>query len=262
MTQVRALTSQDRYHCADLAWRQRAPAVAEWSRVGILDSFERGLERAVNGAFARTFRSGIQPVEIASALRAEADTKAAVVSRDRILAPNEYVISLNPEDAERMLALGTTLTDELYDVLEDHANKQGYSFAGPLRIGIAPSDNVTLGTSDVTSNAVKSAAQAKQQVAWNGALEIGGQRYPLKTGRTVIGRGSDADIRISDAASSRKHAEVLWDGKRALVRDLGSTNGTKVAGQRVAEAPLTNGETFMIGTTPLTFRVVASEVRR
>ncbi|MBN9187056.1 MAG: DUF3662 domain-containing protein, partial [Microbacterium sp.] len=36
------------------------------SRVGLLDSFEKGLERAVNGAFARTFRSGIQPVEIAS----------------------------------------------------------------------------------------------------------------------------------------------------------------------------------------------------
>ncbi|MBN9173865.1 MAG: DUF3662 domain-containing protein, partial [Microbacterium sp.] len=34
--------------------------------MGLLDSFEKGLERAVNGAFARTFRSGIQPVEIAS----------------------------------------------------------------------------------------------------------------------------------------------------------------------------------------------------
>ena len=37
--------------------------------MGLLDSFERGLERDVNGAFAKTFRSGVQPVEISSALR-------------------------------------------------------------------------------------------------------------------------------------------------------------------------------------------------
>ncbi|MBC7590655.1 MAG: DUF3662 domain-containing protein, partial [Salinibacterium sp.] len=42
--------------------------------MGLLDSFEKGLERAVNGAFAKTFKSGLQPVEITSALRRELDT--------------------------------------------------------------------------------------------------------------------------------------------------------------------------------------------
>ena len=63
--------------------------------MGLLDSFEKGIERAVNGAFAKTFRSGVQPVEIASALRSELDTKAAVVSRDRILAPNTFEVRLS-----------------------------------------------------------------------------------------------------------------------------------------------------------------------
>ena len=71
------------------------------SRVGLLDSFEKGLERAVNSAFAKTFRSGIQPVEIASALRSELDKKAAVVSRDRILAPNTFTVRLSPADDEQ-----------------------------------------------------------------------------------------------------------------------------------------------------------------
>src|SRR5690606_19114602 len=74
--------------------------------------------------------------------------------------------------------------------------------------------------------------------------------------RTVIGRGSDAGITISDAGSSRRHAEVLWDGERAMLRDLGSTNGTKVDGQKVREAALTPGTVFTIGRTELTFRVV------
>ena len=68
--------------------------------VGILDNFEKGLERAVNSAFAKTFRSGIQPVEIASALRREADTKAAVVSRDRIIAPNNFVVRLSTDEKD------------------------------------------------------------------------------------------------------------------------------------------------------------------
>ena len=55
--------------------------------MGILDNVERGLERAVNGAFARTFRSGVQPVEIASALKRELDIGAVIVDRDRVGPP-------------------------------------------------------------------------------------------------------------------------------------------------------------------------------
>ena len=74
------------------------------STLGLLDSFEQGLERAVNGAFAKTFRSRIEPVEIAAALRRELDTKAAVVSRDRILVPNKFVVRLSRDDYEKMRA--------------------------------------------------------------------------------------------------------------------------------------------------------------
>src|SRR5206468_3039328 len=42
-------------------------------RMGVLDRFERGIEKAVNGAFARAFKSEVQPVEIASALRRAMD---------------------------------------------------------------------------------------------------------------------------------------------------------------------------------------------
>ena len=41
--------------------------------MGVLDRFERGIEKAVNGAFARAFKSEVQPVEIASALRRAMD---------------------------------------------------------------------------------------------------------------------------------------------------------------------------------------------
>jgi hypothetical protein len=220
--------------------------------VGLLDSFERGLERAVNGAFAKTFRSGIQPVEIAAALRGELDTKAAVVSRERIIVPNTFTVRLAPSDYDRMTALGPTLTDELTSLVEKHARTQGYSFAGPLSIDLLRDESLSTGTLRAESRA------AEGRVSWQGVLDIAGRRYPLTKSRTVIGRGSDADITVADSGTSRQHVEVLWDGEHAMVRDLKSTNGTKLAGRPVTQASLTPDSTITIGRTDIVFRVVAS----
>ena len=74
--------------------------------MGLLDRFERGLERVVNGAFAKTFRSGVEPVEIAAALRRELDTNARVVSRERILVPNLLTAQLSARRLRRAAVAG------------------------------------------------------------------------------------------------------------------------------------------------------------
>ena len=220
--------------------------------MGLLDSFEKGLERAVNSAFAKTFRSGIQPVEIASALRSELDKKAAVVSRDRILAPNTFTVRLSPADDDRMANLGDALVHELDTLVNKHAKAQGYSFAGPVSIALQRDDQVSTGTLRVESTTAQGG-----RVAWRGVLDVEGRRVPLTKSRTVIGRGSDADITVADAGTSRKHVEILWDGERAMVRDMKSTNGTKLNGRPVTEAALPPDSTVTIGRTDIVFRVVA-----
>lgn len=219
--------------------------------MGLLDSFEKGLERAVNSAFAKTFRSGIQPVEIASALRSELDKKAAVVSRDRILAPHAFTVNLAPADHEQMSALGGALREELDTLVHRHAKAQGYTFAGPVTIDLRRDDSLATGTLHVDSSS------ATGRVAWRGVVDIGGTRHPLVKSRTVIGRGSDADITIADSGTSRRHVEILWDGERAMVRDMQSTNGTKLDGRPVTEAPLAPDSTVTIGRTDIVFRVIA-----
>ncbi|MFV0318861.1 MAG: FhaA domain-containing protein [Microbacterium sp.] len=225
--------------------------------MGLLDSFEKGLERAVNSAFAKTFRSGIQPVEIASALRRELDTKAAVVSRDRILAPNALTVRLSPADDEKMRTIGPALGEELDTLVQTHATSQGYSFAGPVTIALQPDDRVATGTIQVDSQTASGG-----QVSWRPVVEIAGHRHPLVKSRTVIGRGSDADITIADAGTSRKHVEILWDGERGMVRDLGSTNGSTIDGRRFSEAPLTPDSVVRIGRTDIVFRVVPQAARQ
>ena len=219
--------------------------------MGLLDSFEKGLERAVNGAFAKSFRSGIQPVEIAAALRTELDAKAAVVSRDRILAPNAFEVRMAPGDAERMRSLGSTLDDELLRMVQKHAKAQGFSFAGPVTIALQADEQLSTGTLRVISQT------AAGTVTWRGVVDVEGKRHPLTKGRTVIGRGSDADITIADAGTSRKHVEILWDGERAMVRDLGSTNGTSLNGVKVTEAALPPDAIVTIGRTDIAFHVIA-----
>jgi hypothetical protein len=219
--------------------------------VGLLDNFEKGLERAVNGAFAKTFRSGLQPVEITSALKREIDTKAAVVSRDRVLVPNNFVVRMSPTDHEHMSGLGPALIDELVDLVQKHAASQHFQFAGGITIALRSDEGLSVGMVQVDSQNVKG------QVAWTPVLDVNGKRYPIIKGRTVIGRGSEADVTLDDSGASRRHAEVQWDGSRARVRDLGSTNGTQLDGAPVKEAILPPDSVITIGRSRIVFRVLA-----
>ncbi|MDH6425444.1 hypothetical protein M2114_001561 [Aurantimicrobium minutum] len=218
--------------------------------MGILDNLERGLERVVNGAFAKTFRSGLQPVEITAALRRELDTKAAVVSRDRILVPNNFTVRLAPDDYDRMKAMGATLTDELIRLVTKHAATQHYQFAGGIKVALRSDPSLAVGVVQVDSENVSGS------VTWVAVLEIGGKRYPISKSRTVIGRGTEADITVDDSGISRKHVEVLWDGTRAQANDLGSTNGSKLNGQRLVSAALEADSVITIGQTSIVLRLL------
>ncbi|WP_125100108.1 DUF3662 and FHA domain-containing protein [Leucobacter chromiireducens] len=223
--------------------------------MGILDSVERGLERAVNGAFARTFRSGVQPVEIASALKRELDIGAVVVDRDRILAPNRFIVRLAPKDADRLLGMGSALQQELVGVVLKHARRQNYQLMSEPYIELQSDDSLTTGVLEIT------ATQVEGSVNWVAAIDVDGQRHELPRGTTTVGRGSDCGIRITDTAASRKHLEIIWDGAAGIARDLGSTNGSKINGQRFREAALQPGITFTIGQTALTFQLVPAQDR-
>jgi hypothetical protein len=119
--------------------------------VGVLDRFEKGIERAVNGVFARAFRSEVQPVELASALKREADDNASVVGRNRTIAPNDYVIELGPADHRRLGQWEDALGDELATVLNDHALQQRYAFVGPVRVRFEHAEDLDTGVFRVRS---------------------------------------------------------------------------------------------------------------
>ncbi len=224
--------------------------------MGVLDKFERGVERAVQGVFAKAFKSEVQPVELASALRREADTSAAVVARDRTLVPNAYLISLGSSDYERLESWEDALADELVDAVTAHARQQRYAFIGPVTVGFEVDEELDTGVFRVRGARVKGTvapATAATATPSRPVLDVDGRRYQLTSAVTVLGRGSEADIVVDDPGVSRRHVEIRLDGGATVLRDLGSTNGTFVDGDRATRAELVDGSTITIGRTRIRF---------
>lgn len=250
--------------------------------MGLIGRFEKGLDRAVNGVFAKAFRSEVQPVEIASALRRECDDKAAIVSRDRTIAPNTFVVELGPADHERLGEWEAALGSELGAAVVDHARQQRYSFVGPVQVTFEQAGDLDTGVFRIRSSAGPVEGSPGPHAGGRpgsgypppppgqpggvggpwlsppapsaASLDVDGRIHRLAGPVTVIGRSTDADIVLDDAGVSRKHAEVrLMDDGRARVIDLGSTNGTYVDGERVHAGNLTEGSTITVGRTRIVY---------
>jgi len=220
-------------------------------RLGFIDKFEKTLEKKVNSLFSRTFKSGLEPVEIVSALRQEMDARASILSRERILVPNSYLVLLSPQDYERLAALGQSLIDELRSLLISHAQKQRFSYGELIEITLDSDPSLALGQLEVSSES------KKMDLIWVPVLVANGISHELLSARTTVGRDSTANIQIEDNGLSRKHFEILWDGKNAVVRDLGSTNGTKLSGKKIDSVALAAGSSFVAGRTNFLFNVIA-----
>jgi hypothetical protein len=239
--------------------------------MGSLQRFEQRLEHMVTGAFARTFRSALQPVEISAALRREVDNSAQILSRDRRLAPNDFTIDLAPSDFDRLSGFGDTLSRELADMLHQHAADEHYVFVGPVRLSFQRVDDLTTGRFRVRSQATAAVQPATPHTRPQPpgqrppvVLEINGDRHPIEAPGAVVGRGSAATVRIDDPGVSRRHVEFVVQqtgtGSVVTLVDLGSTNGTTVNGQRVDQATLSDGATVRVGSTDILVRVAAGPV--
>jgi len=223
--------------------------------LGIIENFERRLETFVNGAFSKAFKSQLQPVEISAAIKAKMDVSAAVIGKDRILAPNEFRVSLSQPDLLRLNSLGDNLVAEITKQVSSHAKKQRYQLTDALAISLASSSNLAVGQINVSASGSK--AEQVANVSWVPAIDIAGKRYLLAKAKTTIGRDTSADIQVNDAGLSRTHFAINWDGSSATVEDLGSTNGTTVAGLNVKTQNIGADTVIKAGRTEFIFRVIA-----
>jgi hypothetical protein len=258
--------------------------------VGVLQRFERRLEGLVEGAFARAFKGNVEPVEIAAALEREAMDRKAIVGAGRVLVPNEYVVELGLEDYARLSPYAKQLGVELATMLQESAAEQQWSFLGEVAVSLEQEASLETGVFHVRSNvaddpsahgallhrggavdahqtqviAVKRASNGgnpRLVISSDGTAHAGTpaangveRAVPLSKPVTVIGRGHDADLRLSDPGVSRHHAQVELREGEVFVEDLGSTNGTTLDGMPVtAPRSMSSGQRITIGSTVLIF---------
>ncbi|MEU6174903.1 DUF3662 and FHA domain-containing protein [Streptantibioticus parmotrematis] len=84
-------------------------------------------------------------------------------------------------------------------------------------------------------------------------IEINGNRHQISGSTLVLGRSTEADVRIDDPGVSRKHCEIRV-GSPSMVQDLGSTNGIVVDGQHTQRATLRDGSRIVVGSTTIVYR--------
>ena len=86
-------------------------------------------------------------------------------------------------------------------------------------------------------------------------LTFGDRTFRLHPGKNVIGRSAQAEVVIESVAVSRRHAQVVIDGDRAILEDLGSKNGTFLGNRRVdLPLPIPDSAVIRLGSIWLFFR--------
>ena len=77
--------------------------------------------------------------------------------------------------------------------------------------------------------------------------------------RLTIGRGEENHIRLNHSTVSRRHTQVYLENGKAIVRDMGSRNGTFLNGERVNKAILSDGDVIWVGDVALRFVQTAKQ---
>ncbi len=230
--------------------------------MSFLDRVEQACAAFIERTFAKTFPSDLEPTQIARKLVAtmEARTRGG---EGHMYAPGSYIVYVNPDDFMRLAEHQTYLEREWAELLRDLAGRVGVKFLeGDPNIEMTPRESIPAGAVEVT-------AIGEATVTIDATIPkppVTGRRFHLRMikgvpaygvylveARARVGRSEESDVFLVDPSVSRTHAVVEVDGVEPVVRDLGSTNGTFVNGERIEAKQLKDGDELMFGNTQMRF---------
>jgi len=227
----------------------------------------------------RAYDSTIRPIEMGRRLLGVVD---AQVAEDTMAIPHAYTVVLHPDDRAAFAEVETELVRELAEVVTQHSERESYRLAEPAVVVLRDDTDAKRGSITVLPSLVSAKqpivpalpnktdtneAVVVQPIAASMSTPVAGAitsaivledgtRHVLETERVTIGRQSGCTITIRDTNVSREHAQLRRRPNGWTIRDLGSTNGTKLNGVRVeGEQMLANGDVIMLGAMKVTFEI-------
>ncbi|HYL26643.1 MAG TPA: FhaA domain-containing protein [Candidatus Nitrosotalea sp.] len=203
----------------------------------------------VERTFAKTFPSDLEPAQIARKLVSmmEGETRE---DDGRLHAPGSYAVYVSPSDFERLAEHQKYLERAWADLLRDLAGRFGVVFEEKPRVVMAARTSVPLGAIEIEIAGPAEPAKSYSLRTLEGVPPNG--VYALERTST-IGRSEESTIVLLDPGVSRAHAVIEIGRGPAVVRDLGSTNGTFVNGRRIERERLRDGDELRFGNTRMRF---------
>jgi len=215
-------------------------------------SLEKRLENLVDGASATVFRGKMHPVTIASRLVRQLEFMAFETQAGAQI-PNVIDVAINESDMDPSLDIGA-LQSELKDIVHSAASEAGWRVVGPVSVHIELRKDVPKGILECSGSSEPGKLDAwAQLISDDGAAVV-----PLSLNRTLVGRGLDCDVRLTNGQVSRHHATIVNQQGTTTITDLRSSNGTYVNGTPVSSepAPLSPGSSVAFGDLSFVFRPV------
>lgn len=230
---------------------------------------ESQLTRLVEGTFASLFGKSIRAPDIAlDLLRTLRESARDGTDDGQPVAPDEYLILLNPEVQRSLSQRQPNLTAKLAGHLTDYASKAGYQLENAVVVHIgaeaslaATRCHVVASFSDTTRDS-QPRTQAMQRVTvsapniypLNAQLLINDQRViPLARDIVNIGRHPDNDIVLDDPTVSRHHVQLRLRFGEYLIFNTHGRSGTSVNGVKIKEHRLKSGDVITIGGTRIVY---------
>lgn len=223
-----------------------------------LAKLESQLEKLFEGSLARLLREELSTATLASQL---ARTMVDGVRRDEAgnaYAPNEFALTLNPEDVAKVLEQAPGIQATLSTGLSEVARQCGYLMAQEPNITMA--SDPTLNRRELrviswhsTDPLEFTKAMVREPAATGSKLPKGaflilddGSHFALDRPVINVGRRIDNQIILENEHVSRTHAQLRIRDARYVLFDLGSTSGTKVNGRKVKQHILRAGDVITI----------------
>jgi hypothetical protein len=214
--------------------------------VSWISRFEKACASFIERAFARGFPSEVSPAHAARKLVSAMEAHS-ITEDGRIRAPSSYLVYVHPDDFERLASERAYLERQWTELLCDLAARVGAEFTDAKpRVDLLANDRVPSGGVEIEVGGA-----ARKRFGLRVIRGVAAERfYPLEKA-LCVGRGSDVDVVLGDPSVSRRHAVVELAEDVAVVRDLGSRNGTYVNGERVKAKTLHAGDVLAFGRTEL-----------
>ncbi len=225
--------------------------------MSILARIEEACAAFIERAFAKTFRSALEPAQIARKLIAKMEAQA-VHSPTGVQAPDRYIVHVSDDDYHRLAPHQQSLEQEWSALLTDMAQRVHIELGGSPEVRLVADLAVVAGSVHIDARPLACPDGEVTRANFSApALHIRVTKgVPLDAtvelaGSVIIGRDKDSDLVLSDPGISRHHARVGASDGAWVLHDLQSTNGTFVNGTRVAQARIGKGDVVTLGSTRL-----------